>query len=212
MTSKELMNQRWVAWAKELQAIAQCGLAYGKDPFDLQRYARIREIVEEILSGYLDLPLEQVTDLFCSERGYQTPKVAVRSALFLEGQVLLVRESGGLWNLPGGWCDESTTLRVAAEKELWEESGIRGRATRLVAVQDRNVHNYPPYFLNLSNHLVLCEPVGELGPFQPNLETQERGFFPLDQLPPLDTRRTTQAQIQLCWQAQQAEHWETPFD
>lgn len=212
MTAKELMDRRWVAWAKELQATAQCGLAYGKDPFDLDRYARIREISAEILEGYTDLPLERLTDLFCSERGYQTPKVTTRAALFLDGKILLVREEGGLWNLPGGWCDENQTVRANTEKELWEESGIRGRATRLVAVQDRNKHNYPPYILNLSNHLVLCEPVGEIAPFQPNLETQERGFFDLDALPPLDTRRTTEEQIRLCWEAHEAENWDTRFD
>lgn len=212
MTAKELTDRKWVAWAKELQAIAQCGLTYGQDAFDLERYQRIREISAEILEEYTDLPLERLTGLFCGERGYQTPKVTTRAALFLEGRVLLVRENGQLWNLPGGWCDENQTVRANTEKELWEEAGVRGRATRLVAVQDRNTHNYPPYILNLANHLVLCEPVGEIGPFRPNLETQERGFFPLDALPPLDTRRTTREQILLCWEASQAERWETRFD
>lgn len=212
MTAKELMDRKWVAWAKELQAIAQCGLTYARDPFDLERYTRIRAISAEILEGYTDLPLEQLTNLFCGEHGYQTPKVTTRAVLFVEGKVLLVRERGELWNLPGGWCDENQTVRANTEKELWEESGIRGRATRLVAVQDRNLRNYPPHILNMTNHLVLCEPVGEIGPFQPNLETQERGFFELDHLPPLDTRRTTEEQIRLCWQAHEAETWETQID
>ena len=34
----------WLDWAKELQFIAQAGLTYSKDPFDLERFQRIREI------------------------------------------------------------------------------------------------------------------------------------------------------------------------
>ncbi|MCC8182803.1 MAG: NUDIX hydrolase N-terminal domain-containing protein [Clostridiales bacterium] len=212
MTKKELNDRKWVAWARELQSIAQCGQAYGKNPFDLERYERIREISVEILAQYTDLPPEQLSGLFSGGEGYRTPKVTTRSALFQGDRVLLVRETCVGWNLPGGWCDENQTVRTNAEKELWEETGIRGRATRLVAVQDRNLRNWPPYLMNLTNHLFLCEPVGEIGPFRPNLETQERGFFPLGDLPPLDTRRTTQAQLRLCWEASQSAHWETVFD
>lgn len=43
-------NPVWLEWAKELQFIAQAGLTYSKDPFDLERFARIREISAEIMS------------------------------------------------------------------------------------------------------------------------------------------------------------------
>ena len=39
-------NEQWLQWAVELQAIAQGGLFYGKDKFDLERYERIRDITE----------------------------------------------------------------------------------------------------------------------------------------------------------------------
>ena len=45
----------WLDWAVELQSLAQAGLYYGKDKFDRERYARIREIAAEILA-YLSLP------------------------------------------------------------------------------------------------------------------------------------------------------------
>lgn len=42
------MNQKqqpeWLEWAKELQFIAQAGLTYSKDAFDIERFERIREI------------------------------------------------------------------------------------------------------------------------------------------------------------------------
>ena len=65
----------WLDWAKELQFIAQAGLTYSKDPFDLERFQRIREISAEIVSRQTGLSFERVTDLFCGETGFQTPKL-----------------------------------------------------------------------------------------------------------------------------------------
>ena len=93
----------WLDWAVELQALAQAGLHYGKDPFDIERFQRIRDIAAEMLARGTDLPLETVTDLFCCESGYQTPKLDTRAAVFQNGRILLVRENDGRWSLPGGW-------------------------------------------------------------------------------------------------------------
>jgi len=71
-TEKE--NRKWLDWAVELQSIAQAGLFYGKDKFDLERYEKIREISAEMISYKTDIPVEKVKDLFCNETGYQTPK------------------------------------------------------------------------------------------------------------------------------------------
>ena len=40
-------DPRWLEWAKELQFIAQAGLTYSRDPFDIERFERIREISAE---------------------------------------------------------------------------------------------------------------------------------------------------------------------
>lgn len=56
----------WLEWAKELQFIAQAGLTYSKDAFDIERFERIREISAEIVSRQTGLPLEKVKDLFCN--------------------------------------------------------------------------------------------------------------------------------------------------
>ena len=85
-------NEKWLQWAVELQSLAQAGLTYGKDAYDLERYQRIREIAAEIISHMADIPVETVTGLFCSESGYQTPKLDTRAAIFQEGKILLVRD------------------------------------------------------------------------------------------------------------------------
>ena len=120
-------GEQWLSWASELQSLAQAGLYYGKDKFDRERYARIREIAAEMVARQADLPLEQVKGWFCNETGYQTPKLATRAAVFQGERVLLVREPKG-WALPGGWVDVDVSVRENAVKEVREEAGLEVRA------------------------------------------------------------------------------------
>ena len=95
-------NEKWLKWAVKLQAIAQAGLYYGRDKFDLERYEQIRDIAAEMISYKSEIPVEKVKDLFCNETGYQTPKLDTRAAVFKGDKILLVQESSGRWSLPGG--------------------------------------------------------------------------------------------------------------
>lgn len=88
-------NEQWLKWAVELQALAQNGLFYGKDKFDLERYERIREIAAEMISFKTDIPIQKVKNLFCNDIGYQTPKIDTRAAIFEDGKILLVHEANG---------------------------------------------------------------------------------------------------------------------
>lgn len=38
------MNARWLRWARQLQAIAQNGLTYTENPFDLEYYEALRAV------------------------------------------------------------------------------------------------------------------------------------------------------------------------
>lgn len=98
-------NLKWLKWAKELQFLAQVGLAYTKDDFDKERFERIRAIAAEMMSLQSGLPLEQVQGLFCNETGFQTPKLDTRAAIFADNKILLVKEKNGTWSMPGGWVD-----------------------------------------------------------------------------------------------------------
>ena len=90
----------------EIQSIAQCGLAYCKDPYDGERYVRLREIAAEMVSERLSVSNARIRDVFLCESGYQTPKIDTRAAVFDDdGRILLVHEKNGTWSLPGGWCD-----------------------------------------------------------------------------------------------------------
>ena len=138
-------NEQWLKWAVELQALAQNGLFYGKDKFDLERYERIREIAAEMISFKTDIPIQKVKNLFCNDIGYQTPKIDTRAAIFEDGKILLVHEANGTWALPGGWCDVNISVEENTKKEVKEEAGLDVSVKRVIAVQDREKHNLPIY-------------------------------------------------------------------
>ena len=125
------MDDKLVNWIAELQSIAQAGLTYGKDVYDRERYQRIREITAEMMAAKTGLSLEKVTDLFCGETGYQTPKVDTRAAIFKDNKILLVHESDGTWSLPGGWVEFNLSIKENTIKEiLHHEPGIKQKPCR----------------------------------------------------------------------------------
>lgn len=206
------MDQRepWRRWAMELQSLAQAGLYYGKDAFDLERYERIREIAAEILSHQMELPLEKVKELFCDETGYQTPKLDSRAAIFRDDRILLVKEKNGTWSLPGGWVDMDLSVKENTIKEVKEEAGLDVTADLVIAVQDREKHNQPVYAWRICKIFILCTAVG--GSFTENTETVESRYFALDELPPLAQEKNNEEQIRMCFDAYHAEQWTTLFD
>lgn len=203
-------QSQWLKWAVELQALAQAGLEYGRDKYDLERYARIRDISADIVARHADLPLETVKELFCNESGYQTPKLDTRAAIIQDEKILLVQEENGLWAMPGGWSDVDITVGENAVKEVKEEAGLDVAVRLVVALQDQHKHNRPINPYGICKVLVLCSLLG--GSFQPNLETLDSRWFALEALPPLATGKTTEAQIRLCFDAYHAEHWTTLID
>ena len=202
-------EMQWLTWAKELQALAQAGLAYSKDPYDLERFTRIREISAEILCAHTELPMEKVRELFCNETGYQTPKIDTRAAVFREDKILLVQENDGLWAMPGGWCDADQSIATNTIKEAREEAGITVRPRRLVALH-RAEHNPGPCPYGICKAFVLCDDLG--GEFEENIETLARGWFDLTDLPPLALQKNTPEQMALCLRAAKSETWTTEFD
>lgn len=202
----------WLKWAIELQFISQAGITYSKDPFDLERFERIREISAEIMSLKSGWTLGKVKDVFCNETGFQTPKIDTRAAIFSNNKILLVKEKNGTWSLPGGWVDVNESIKSNTVKEVKEESGFTVKPLNLIAVQDRNKHNAPLYAYGVCKIFVQCEILEDPVGFTPNIETTERNFFTVDDLPLLATEKNTEEQIKLCFKAFHSENWKTVFD
>lgn len=196
--------------------MAQNGLNYATDRYDLARYQRLRTAAADILAELGGCDVGELHTALAADRGHATPKIDVRGALFDEaGRVLLVREQrDDRWTLPGGWADALDPPAVAAEREFAEEAGLAVRATRLVAVHDgsrRNGHGASPWHIYKLffqvERLDAADPVAGL-----DGETTGVGFFPADRLPPLSTRRCTAEQLALLWRHHADPRLPTAFD
>ena len=203
--------EKWLEWAIEIQSLAQAGLTYTDNVYDIERYERLREISAEIISEKSNINLEKVKDLFCNETGYQTPKVDTRAAIFKGNKILLTHENNGTWSLPGGWCDVLESVKSNTEKEVKEETGLDVEATKIISIQDRNKHNKPVYAYGVCKVIVMCNVIG--GKFTKNIETTETQYFSLDELPEnLAEEKTNKEQIEMCFNAYNDKNWQTLFD
>ena len=203
--------EKWLKWAIEIQSLAQAGLAYTNNVYDIERYERLREISAEIISEKSGLSLEKTKDLFCNETGYQTPKIDTRAAIFKDDKILLVHENNGTWSLPGGWCDVLESVKSNTVKEVREETGLDAVAKKIIAVQDRNKHNKPIYAYGVCKIFVLCDVIS--GKFEKNIETTEIKYFSLEDLPDnLAEEKTNKEQIEMCFKALKDANWQVQFD
>lgn len=202
-------NRVLLGWSKELQALAQAGLMYSQDPFDRERYERIRSIAVDMLAMQTDMPVERIRGLIST--GYPTPKLDTRAAIFdADGRILLARENSGEWSLPGGWVDENQSIRSNTVKEVREETGLDVTAERLIAVQDCANHNGLSFPYGVIKFFVLCTRIN--GRFMPNIETTGIRYFAEDRLPRLSTTRNTAEQIAMCFAAHRNSDWTTLFE
>lgn len=192
-------------WAIELQSLAQAGLTYGHDKFDLERYQRIREIATEMMTKKTVLPTKKVRSLFCNDSSYPTPKIDTRAAIFKNDKILLVKESDGRWSLPGGWCEINLSPKENCIKETKEESGRNVEIIKLIAVHERNQHNQPPYAFGVEKFFFLCKELG--GMFIPNDETTAAKYFGINELPELSPGKNNLEQVKMCFKAKDDPYW-----
>jgi ADP-ribose pyrophosphatase YjhB (NUDIX family) len=186
---------KWLEWSQRLQAVAQNGLTFSRDPFDSERYTAIREIAAEMLAQGSGLELAVVRGVLERDSGYATPKVDMRGVVFRDDQLLLVRErADGKWTLPGGWADPCASPAENVVREIEEESGFVTRAAKILAVLDRSKHPHePPFAFHVYKIFVLCTLVG--GSATASAETDAVAFFSEDAIPELSVTRVTFGQI-----------------
>ena len=192
-------NHKLLDITKRIQAIAQAGLTYSENKYDLDRYQQLREISVEILNELTGEDILKIKDLFTFEKGYQTPKVDIRGVVFKEDKILMVKETiDGKWSLPGGWADIGLTPFEVAKKEVFEEAGLEVEPIRLLAVHDKKCHPHPIDIYHVYKMFILCEVTG--GKLRGSMETSDVQWFGLNELPPLSEFRITASQIQLMFE------------
>jgi ADP-ribose pyrophosphatase YjhB (NUDIX family) len=173
----------WLTWAREIQAIAQTGLAFNDSGYDHERYLALQALAARILAARGGVGPHEVQVLFDAQTGYATPKVDVRGAVFRDGRILMVREAadGGRWTLPGGWADVGLTPAENVVKEVREESGFDVRVRKLAAVWDRTRQGHTPQLFDACKLFFVCEITG--GAAATSSETTEVSFFAADEIP-----------------------------
>ncbi len=185
---------RWLAWAREIQAISQTGLTYSLNSFDTQRYSRLMEIAAEITHSHTTIPKETIQNNFSIQPGYATAKVDVRGAIVRDGKILLVQErSDECWCMPGGWADVGEAPAEMVAREVLEESGYDVEVKKIIGVYDANREGRPLDFYHAYKIVFLCEIIG--GEARTSDETMAVDFFEFNKIPPLSTNRTNERHL-----------------
>jgi ADP-ribose pyrophosphatase YjhB (NUDIX family) len=207
------MEDRWLTWAKRLQAIASTGMHFSREKFDRERYEEIAAIANRMLADLAQVPVARIESLIPDfATGYATPKIDVRGALFDRDKILLVREaSDGLWSLPGGFADIGRSPSENIEKEIWEEATVRVKATALYGVRHKARHAYRQDARDFYKLFFLCEPIDDGIPVHGG-ETSAVEFFAREDLPPLSRGRTIESDIEAAFDFKMAPRAPAFFD
>lgn len=182
----------------KLAALAQDGLTYASNDYDIDRYRQVGRLAAELLSALSGRSADELAVELGRDSGYATPKIDVRGVIFDERErVLLMREKAdGRWSLPGGWADPGDSPSAAVVREILEETGYGSSAVKLMSCWDRELQaNPPPLPVHVYKLFFLCRTDG---PVQPavTLETLAVEWFGLGELPPLSLGRVNQWQLE----------------
>lgn len=182
---------------QRLLAITDTGLSFAASDFDRERYADIRENLNQLLSetSYLESH-KNLSDLLRPTDFYATPLVDVRAFIVQQRKICLVRgQQEETWALPGGFCEVGLSPKENIVKEILEETGFQASVVRLLTVFDSN--KFQPQSKQYVKLVFECQL--KEGDFQPNLEIAEMSFFAPQDLPLLSEKRITKEQMQLLW-------------
>lgn len=162
---------------EELRRIAEWGLSYTTDPYDVERYTRLLELASIEYGKLSGLPKDLLMDRFKQELGGNiTPKIGLDAAIFdEEGQLLLLRrDDDGLWSVPGGWAELGESPQESIRREVLEETTLDVDVRDLIGVYHRMPGEYgqPHTSYHLLFHCVV-----QSGTPQTTAEALEIGYF-----------------------------------
>lgn len=191
------MEDLWLSYTKKLQAISSTGLYYASDEYDKERYNEILKISLEMISILGNTPVSRVKDLMTKHsKGYATPKIDVRGAVFKDDKILLVKEkSDGLWTLPGGFADIGISAANNIKKEIKEEAGINVIVKKLYSVKHKALGDYKDDLRDFYKIFFICNQLDLESP-KAGLEISDVDFFDIDNIPNLSRGRVIENDIE----------------
>lgn len=188
--------ERWLLdQAKRIRALAQAGLHFSENHFDLERFEELEQISAEMLARLSGASIKSIAEEIIREAHYPTPKVDIRAVIFQDQQILLVKEkSDHKWSLPGGWADIAYTPGQVAEKETREEAGLVVKAQGVLAVYDNRLHEHPPSLTHIYKIFILCKLIS--GQPQSGVDIEAVAYFDQSALPELSQGRVTKKELE----------------
>lgn len=195
----------------ELRALAGNGLHFSKDPYDLERFARVRDLAATLLGMVDSRSTVELSQIFHEDVEVHTPVVAVDGAVFdAEGRLLLAqRADSGLWCIPGGASDVGESPSAGAVREVKEETGLDVRATKVLGVFDNRSFGLPSVARHAYYLVFECEPLG--GELTTSIETTDFRWATEDEAKTLPLFRTHQKKVPMAFHAHQHPDEPTPF-
>lgn len=120
------------------------------------------------------------------------PKHIVSAATIVlneQNEILLIKGPRRGWEMPGGQVEEGESLKDAAIRETFEESGIEIEVVKFCGV-------YQNVSASICNTLFLARPVGGKPTTSP--ESLEVGFFPIEKALEMVTWKNFKQRIESC--------------
>lgn len=181
MDSKELYD-----YILKIQSIAKIGLIYSKDPYAISNYKEINTLSKKMLEDFMNVKLDRPN--YFTKEIYPTPNISARTVVFNRERthVLMVREvNSQTYSLPGGWCDLYDSPGQTAINECSQEAGADIEVVRLVGLTDRL-----PFKANTSvpEYVAIFEGKLKAELHEHEYETDDVGWFPIDNLPTLSRK------------------------
>ena len=202
MDSKQIYD-----FVLKIQSIAKIGLIYSTDPYAITNYKEINDLSLKFLEEFLEVKFDRPN--YFQRDIYPTPNVSVRTVILNRdrSKVLMVREAAlQAYSLPGGWADLYDSPSKTAMNECRQEAGAEIEIVRLVGIMNRTPFKSPT---SVPEYVVIFEAklVGDL--HEHEYETDDVGWYPVDNLPPL-CKKVTPGEVQRMVDA--AVNGETIFD
>ena len=202
MDSKQIYD-----FVLKIQSIAKIGLIYSTDPYAITNYNEINELSLKFLEEFIEVKFDRPN--YFQRDIYPTPNVSVRTVILNRDRtkVLMVREAAlHAYSLPGGWADLYDSPSQTAKNECKQEAGADIEIVRLVGIMNRTPFKSPT---SVPEYVVIFEAklVGDL--HEHEYETDDVGWYPVNELPPL-CKKVTPGEVQRMVDA--AVNGETIFD
>ncbi|MFA6675587.1 MAG: NUDIX hydrolase N-terminal domain-containing protein [Bacilli bacterium] len=165
----------------KIQAISKIGLTYSKDPYAITNYNEINDLSKKFLEDFTDVKFDRPN--YFEKNVYPTPNISVRTIIFNQDRtkILMVREvKTQNYSLPGGWAELYDSPSQSAANECQQEAGAEVKIVRLVGITNRT-----PFKSNTTvpEYVILFEGAIEGNLHEHEYETDDVGWFPIDNLP-----------------------------